>query len=81
MTGAIWLLLTDAYVQVKPPHGSAPPLAEGQKYFYDVVTTNAPGTAGFLEIGNSPPAEMWCSGEWQPTPWSDSLECNCGNNK
>jgi len=46
-------LVPDGYRQVKPPVGSAPPLTEGQKYFYDVETHNAPGTAGFLEIRNS----------------------------
>ena len=41
------------YVQVKPQRGQAPPLMEGQKYFYEVATTGAPGTAGYLEIRNS----------------------------
>lgn len=46
-------VLPDGYRQVKPQLGSAPPLNEGQKYFYDVETTNAPGAAGYLEIRNS----------------------------
>jgi hypothetical protein len=45
-------VVPDGYRQIKPQVGSAPPLTEGQKYFYDVETTNAPGTAGFLEIRN-----------------------------
>ena len=45
--------LPDGYKQVKPQVGPAPPLTEGQKYFYEATTTNAPGTAGFLEIRNS----------------------------
>jgi hypothetical protein len=46
-------VLPDGYEQVKPTVGSAPPLAEGLKYFYEVETTSAPGTAGFVEIRNS----------------------------
>lgn len=42
-----------AYVQIKPPLGSAPPLTEGQKYFYQLVTTGAPWASGYLEIRNS----------------------------
>jgi hypothetical protein len=41
------------YVQIKPQLGQAPALMEGQKYFYEVATTGAPGTAGYLEIRNS----------------------------
>ena len=47
----------DGYRQVKPQAGPAPALTEGQKYFYDVETTNAPGTAGFLKIRNSKAVE------------------------
>jgi len=32
---------------------AAPHLAEGQKYFYEVETTNAPGIPGYVEIRNS----------------------------
>ena len=39
--------------QVRPQSGSPPPLAEGQKYVYQVQTTNAPGAGGYLEIRNS----------------------------
>ena len=46
-------VLPNGYEQVKPGVGSAPPLREGEKYFYHVETTNAPGTAGYLEIKNS----------------------------
>ncbi len=46
-------VLPDGYKQVKPEVGSAPHLVEGQKYFYEVATTGAPGAAGFLEIRNS----------------------------
>jgi hypothetical protein len=46
-------VLPDGCEQVKPMVGSAPHLAEGQKYFYEVETTNAPGTAGYFEIRNS----------------------------
>ena len=46
-------VVPEGYRQVKPEVGSAPPLTEGQKYFYDVETTNAPGAAGFVEIRNS----------------------------
>jgi hypothetical protein len=46
-------VLPDGYEQVKPTVGSAPHLAEGQTYFYEVETTNAPGTAGYVEIRNS----------------------------
>jgi hypothetical protein len=41
------------YVQVKPQAGSPPPLTEGQRYFFTVETTAAPGAAGFVEIRNS----------------------------
>jgi hypothetical protein len=41
------------YEQVKPQVGSPPPLTEGQRYFFDVDTTDAPGAAGFVEIRNS----------------------------
>jgi hypothetical protein len=46
-------VLPDGYRQVKPQVGSAPPLTQCQKYFYDIDTTGAPGTAGYLEIRNS----------------------------
>ena len=46
-------VLPDGYRQVKPEVGSSPPLAEGQKYFYDIGTTGAPGAAGYFEIRNS----------------------------
>ena len=46
-------VLPDGYRQVKPQVGSAPPLREGQKYFYRAETTNAPWAQGFLEIRNS----------------------------
>jgi hypothetical protein len=46
-------VLPEGYRQVKPQVGSAPPLTEGQKYFYHVETTGAPWAAGFLEIRNS----------------------------
>jgi hypothetical protein len=46
-------VVPDGYKQVKPEVGLAPPLTAGSKYFYDVETTNAPGTAGYLEIRNS----------------------------
>jgi len=41
------------YVQEKPTVGIPPPLMEGQKYFYFVETTNAPGAGGYFEIKNS----------------------------
>jgi hypothetical protein len=41
------------YVQVKPQDGTPPPLKEGQKYFYVIETTAAPGTSGYFEIRNS----------------------------
>jgi len=41
------------YVQVKPAVGTPLPLVEGQKYFYFVETTAAPGAGGYLEIKNS----------------------------
>lgn len=46
-------VVPQGYVQVKPEHGSPVPLAEGQKYFYEVVTTGAPWASGYLEIKNS----------------------------
>jgi hypothetical protein len=41
------------YVQVRPPRGSPVPLSEGQKYFYEAVTTGAPWASGYIEIKNS----------------------------
>ena len=41
------------YIQEKPTVGIPPPLMEGQKYFYFVETTNAPGASGYFEIKNS----------------------------
>jgi len=46
-------VLPFGYTQVKPTVGTPPQLMEGQKYFYDVETTNAPGTSGYFEIRNS----------------------------
>ena len=46
-------VLPEGYVQVRPKIGSAPPLTEGEKYFYEVTTTNAPGATGYFEIRNS----------------------------
>ena len=63
-------VLPDGYRQVKPQLGSAPRLIEGQKYFYDVETTNAPGAAGYLEIRNS-----------QVVPTEGPHPCFGGNDK
>jgi hypothetical protein len=41
------------YVQIKPQDGTPPALKEGQKYFYVIETTAAPGTSGYFEIRNS----------------------------
>ncbi len=41
------------YVQVKPSSGSPVSLTEGQKYFYEVITTGAPWAEGYFEIRNS----------------------------
>lgn len=41
-----------AYKQVKPDHGSPPPLTEGTRYGYWFVTVNAPWGAGYFEIRN-----------------------------
>ena len=49
----VYGVLPEGYVQIKPQIGSAPPLKEGAKYFYDVTTTNAPGIAGYVEIKDS----------------------------
>jgi hypothetical protein len=49
----VYGVLPEGYMQIKPQIGSAPPLKEGAKYFYDVTTTNAPGTAGYFEIKDS----------------------------
>lgn len=46
-------VVPDGYVQVRPQLGSAPPLMEGQKYFYSADTTDATGVAGFVEIRNA----------------------------
>jgi hypothetical protein len=46
-------VVPEGYSQVRPKVGSAPPLREGQKYFYWAETTNAPWAQGFLEIRNS----------------------------
>jgi len=46
-------VLPVGYEQVKPSVGAAPQLREGEKYFYQVETTNAPGAASYLEIRNS----------------------------
>lgn len=43
----------EGYQQLKPSVGSAPFLKEGEKYFYELNTTDAPGAAGYLEIRNS----------------------------
>jgi hypothetical protein len=43
----------EGYMQIKPQIGSAPPLKEGAKYFYEVTTTSAPGTAGYFQIKDS----------------------------
>ena len=43
----------EGYMQIKPQIGSAPPLKEGAKYFYEVTTTNASGTAGYFQIKDS----------------------------
>ena len=50
------------YIQVKPKDGTPPPLMEGQKYFYVVVTMNAPGTSGYFEIRNSRAVQTTGSG-------------------
>lgn len=49
----VYGVLPEDYTQVKPNVGAAPPLIAGQKYFYEVETTNAPGTSGYFEIRNS----------------------------
>lgn len=49
----VYGVLPEGYIQIKPKMGSAPPLKQGEKYFYDVTTTDAPGARGYLEIRNS----------------------------
>ena len=49
----VYGVLPDGYIQVRPKIGPAPPLKEGEKYLYEVNTTNAPGAFGYLEIRNS----------------------------
>jgi hypothetical protein len=49
----VYGVVPDGYTQIKPHVGSAPQLKEGQKYFYEVETANAPGAAGYVEIRNS----------------------------
>ena len=46
-------VVPEGYVQVKPPRGSPPPLTDGLKYFYEVVTTGAPWASSYFEIKNS----------------------------
>ncbi|SRR6266704_1773387 len=41
------------YAQARPQAGSVPALKEGQKYFYQFVTTGAPWASGYFEIRNS----------------------------
>jgi hypothetical protein len=53
LEGITYGVVPGGYKQVKPEVGSAPPLTAGHQYFYDVETTNAQGTAGYLEIRNS----------------------------
>jgi hypothetical protein len=55
-------VVPQGYVQVKPEVGTPPPLMEGQKYFYVVETTAAPGTSGYFEIRNSRAVETQESG-------------------
>ena len=72
----IYGVLPEGYIQIRPKTGSAPLLKEGEKYFYQVTTTGAPGAGGYLEIRNSqaistdgPPV---CFGgesrKWVPVP-------------
>lgn len=46
-------VVPEGYAQIIPKEGTPVPLMEGQKYFYIVVTTNAPGASGYFEIRNS----------------------------
>jgi hypothetical protein len=46
-------MVPKGYEQRKPSIGSAPLLKEGEKYFYEVDTNNAPGASGYIEIRNS----------------------------
>jgi len=51
--GITYGVVPPGYVQVRPEVGVPPPLMEGQKYFYYVETTAAPGAGGYFEIRNS----------------------------
>lgn len=46
-------VVPEGYAQTIPKEGTPVRLMEGQKYFYVVVTANAPGASGYFEIRNS----------------------------
>jgi hypothetical protein len=40
----------DGYIQRYPEHGKAPNLLEGERYFVQIYTFDAPGIAGYLTV-------------------------------
>jgi len=46
-------VVPSGYIQVIPHVGLPSVMREGEKYFYYVETTNAPGDEGYVEIRNS----------------------------
>jgi len=72
-------VVPEGYIQVKPVAGAPPLLIEGQKYFYFVETTDAPGASGYVEIKNSRAVPAVVSGPCFQDNYGKSIRIPCPN--
>jgi hypothetical protein len=66
------------YVQKFPNSGAALPLAIGQVYVFDSVTTGAPGANGFVYISQNGPIQINVPGLCGSSFVGDVKPVNCG---
>jgi hypothetical protein len=69
------------YLQEFPTSGAALPLAIGQVYVFDSVTTGAPGANGFVYIGQSGPIQINVPGLCGSSFVGDVKPVKCGTNE
>ena len=69
------------YLQKFPNTGAALPLAIGQVYVFDAVTTGAPGANGFVYMGQNRPIQINVPGLCGSSSLSDVKPVKCGTNE
>jgi hypothetical protein len=69
------------YLQKFPNSGVALPLAIGQVYVFDAVTTGAPGANGFVYMGQNGPIQINVPGLCGSSFVGDVKPVKCGTNE